>query len=155
LGHGAWPRGERSAFDARELGDQPRFSAEISAIVADMTTRGESMTSALAEASALIDKIGGCRGTKKERRMQAFVKLQKSFTWNRIVDLHKGERRAVPSAEEMARLRAVAKEEHETSSEYVELVKRIERLEALISTLGQNDHCTRDGHERQAFFGVS
>jgi hypothetical protein len=129
--------------------------AEFSAIVADLKTEGEHMTSALAEASALIDKIGGRRGTKKERRMQAFVKLQKSFTWNRIVDLHKRERRAVPSAEEMACLRAVAKEENETSSEYVELVKRIERLEALVSTLGQNDDCGRNDQGRQAFFGVS
>jgi hypothetical protein len=132
-----------------------RFVADISAIPADMKAGGEGMKSALAEAGALIDKIGGRRGTKKERRMQAFAKLQKSFTWNRIVDLHKGEKRAVPSAEEIARLREVAREDPETSLEYVELVKRIERLEALMSTLRENDHRLDDDQVRRSAFGVA
>lgn len=108
--------------------------------------------SALAEASFLVQAIGSGAGTVKEQRRKAWVRLASlstDFTWNRICDLHRGERRARVSGDELNALRLAAKQQKQEAEEnagrkelkeLAELRERIARLEGIFRTIDPDFH---------------
>ena len=119
--------------------------------------KGEFM-SALDEASQLVRAIGGDAGSRKEQRLRAWRKLSAHFSWNRIVDLHRGEPRARPTGDELSILRRTAPGKYEANyvehTAYREIVERIARLEALLLSDDQKVHRNEAAGLRPAADGL-
>lgn len=113
--------------------------------------------SSLAEASHLVRAIGGGAGSLKEQRIKAWRKLSARFSWNRIVDLHRGEPRARVSADELRLLRAARAEqeaEREGRNEFRAIVERIARIEARLLSIDPDFHSASVAAFRESVAGL-
>lgn len=120
----------------------------------------EGVVSALDEASGLIDEIGGNAGSKKEKRLKAWRKLAKHFSWNRIADIHRAsDLRVRVSGDELSILRAAARQENEATGEarreYRLVIERLTRLEARLLAIDPEFHIESARALREAIAGSS
>lgn len=106
--------------------------------------------SSIARAQMLVREIAGNEGSPQERIQRAALRLQ-AFTYSRVRDFYRGEKRCRVGLDEFDELERVAKSHREeieqSRHEYRTLMDRISRLETALRISDEEFH-------REAINGV-